>query len=129
MRRFRDLMLALAWGVLLFVALDAWRTAHRAQNDLTELAAMIWTGALVLGGVAGAIAYLRIARWNRRFEGEQCPACGYDLRATPERCPECGFATTSTESNFRAWLNATALDYARDRHTQSTRVGAKRERS
>ena len=34
-------------------------------------------------------------RGRRRVAKGHCPACGYDLRATPGQCPECGTAPTS----------------------------------
>jgi hypothetical protein len=41
-------------------------------------------------GTAVLITVVRVVVRRRRVMDGLCPACGYDLRATPERCPECG---------------------------------------
>jgi hypothetical protein len=42
---------------------------------------------LPLVWLSGRLSSRRAARRGR------CPACGYDLRASPDRCPECGVST------------------------------------
>jgi len=58
----------------------------------------LWAIALAFS----ALPVFRALRWRRRRRARRarsaglCPACGYDLRATPERCPECGATPTAT---------------------------------
>jgi hypothetical protein len=61
--------LNLTWLLLLAVPFLSYVAARRIRN----------------GGAA-----------RRRAASGLCPACGYDLRATPDRCPECGHHPAAT---------------------------------
>ena len=68
------------------------------RSSLRWYAVPLWLIALAtafLPALAARAALLRIRVRLRRQRGA-CPACGYDLRATPDRCPECGTPPTRT---------------------------------
>ena len=63
--------------------------AHNYESHL--LLVPMWLPLLLSAGLALALrrSARRVLRSQRQVAG-LCPACGYDLRATPGRCPECG---------------------------------------
>lgn len=62
-----------------------------AGSQRTGVSIPAWLFALILA-ILPARALLAWRRGLRRRAAGCCPACGYDLRATPARCPECGHA-------------------------------------
>jgi hypothetical protein len=59
---------------------------------MTAVSVPYW--ALALGTtLCGVLSGWWLRNWQARRRLERaglCPACGYDLRASPDRCPECG---------------------------------------
>jgi hypothetical protein len=50
----------------------------------------VFVACLLVPAILSTRRILRHRRQRERRRRGLCPACGYDLRATPERCPECG---------------------------------------
>ncbi|HEX8914903.1 MAG TPA: hypothetical protein VF796_21300 [Humisphaera sp.] len=76
-------------------SLPAIRDRWHRRLDVRAGSAPWWSVAAALAAMptakAARAATLRRLR-RRRGRSGRCPACGYDLRATPGRCPECGAA-------------------------------------
>ena len=62
-----------------------------ATTDGTgAIIAFPWWLPCLAGAVLPAAWLIARQRRRRRLALTLCPACGYDLRASPDRCPECG---------------------------------------
>jgi hypothetical protein len=64
-------------------------SASFADDQEGGVAVPAWLPVLALALPSLAWGVRRVRR-RRRLDTGLCPACGYDLRATPDRCPECG---------------------------------------
>jgi hypothetical protein len=79
-----------------------WRFRCRIRPDGSSVECPTWLPAALLA-IIGTPLLVWIRRRDQAFERSKqgcCPACGYDLRATPDSCPECG-REPSSANRFR----------------------------
>ncbi|MFT3788496.1 MAG: hypothetical protein QM770_20380 [Tepidisphaeraceae bacterium] len=65
------------------------QSSHLPPAEQVRLLLPMWALALPLI-VFPATSVVGLWRRRRMSHAGLCPACGYDLRASPQRCPECG---------------------------------------
>jgi hypothetical protein len=66
-------------------------------SSTTSIAVPFWFLAAPFA-VAPSIWFFAIRRRRRWKRRGLCPACQYDLRATPQRCPECGWIAGASDA-------------------------------
>ena len=71
--------------------------ARRITLQQTTFALPLWL-LFLLTATLPTLALIRHRR-RHRDPSNQCPACSYDLRATPNRCPECGHLTARSQAS------------------------------
>jgi hypothetical protein len=65
---------------------------HVTEDTILALRIPYWLVGLLCapGALWSFVAIPKFVVARIRLRYGHCPACGYDLRATPDRCPECG---------------------------------------
>ena len=114
---FRTILIRLALLAILATSLRAGWFAYQQSDPVRGTVA----GLAASFAIVALIIHMKVSRWNRRFESRHCPACGYDLRATPDRCPECAHEVTDSETPLPRWLHGQALDLARDQSARRSK--------
>ena len=69
-----------------------WFSPSRPGGLTVRLPYAVAVPAVALLPALAGLRSRREALGRRRTRSGLCPACGYDLRASPGRCPECGYA-------------------------------------
>lgn len=81
---------------------------HQRRSEGDEDTLVVPYYALTIALLAPPLIWLvRHRRRAKATAGQRCPACGYDLRATPDRCPECGRANMHDASSPSGSANIT----------------------
>ena len=62
--------------------------AGQLEREIWDVRIPYWM--ILLASSVMPVIWFRATRQVRRAREGFCPACGYDLRATPDHCPECG---------------------------------------
>jgi hypothetical protein len=85
------------WGIAYKVGTTGPGPFRNGNRPWRELYLPHWLMTFVTAIPVAITLTMFLIHRKRRRPGH-CPACGYDLRATPDRCPECGAFVAQTAS-------------------------------